>query len=142
MITNERERIMRLSSWLAIVTLGFCLTAADPIWAKDSVSEAQKQGPYTQAKLYQIAAGGATIGGNLSVPDRPVLKVENERCEARIKRWKRWFRICLKECEDIAASYTAQSNTNARNSPVYRKELNECLDACNSKNDYYKNDMC
>ncbi len=142
MITNERERIMRLSSWLAIVTLGVYLTAADPIWAKDGVSDTQIQGPYTQAKLYQIAAGGATIGGNLSVPDRPVLKVENERCEARIKRWKRWFRICLKECEDIAASYTAQSNTNARNSPVYRKELNECLDACNSKNEYYTNDMC
>jgi hypothetical protein len=142
MITNERERIMRLSSWLAIVTLGFCLTAADPIWAKDGVSDMQMQGPYTQAKLYQMATAGAPIGRNLSVPDRPVLKVENERCEARIKRWKRWFRICLKECEDIAASYTAQSNTNARNSPVYRKELNECLDACNSKNDYYKNDMC
>ena len=133
---------MRLSSWLAILTLGFCLTAADPIWAKDGVSEAQKQGPYTQSKLYQMATAGAPIGKNLSVPDRPVLKVENERCEARIKRWKRWFRICLKECEDIAASYTAQSNTNARNSPVYRKELNECLDACNSKNEYYKNDMC
>ena len=98
MITNERERIMRLSSWLAIVTLGFCLTAADPIWAKDGVSDTQMQGPYTQSKLYQVATAGAPIGRNLVVPDRPILNVVSETCEERIKRWKHWFRICLKEC--------------------------------------------
>ncbi len=133
---------MRMSSWLVIVTLGFCINAASPMWAKDGVTELQKQGPYTQSKLYQMAGAGASIGRIIVVPGQPVLKVESETCEERIKRWKHWFRICLKECEDIAASYTAQSNNNARNSPVYRKELNECLDACNSKNEYYKNDMC
>ncbi len=131
---------MRLSSWLVIVTLGFCINAASPMWAKDGVTELQKQGPYTQSKLYQMA--GASIGWIIVLPGQPVLKVESETCEERIKRWKHWFRICLKECEDIAAAYTAQSNNNARNSPVYLKELNECLDACNSKNEYYKNDMC
>ena len=133
---------MRLSSWFAIVTLGFCLTAAGPMRAKDGITELQKQGLYTQSKSYQLAAAGAPIGRNILVPGRPMLKVESEICEEKIKRWKHWFRICLKECEDIAASYTVKSNNYARYSPLYKKEFNECLDGCISKNDYYKNDLC
>jgi len=32
-VMNERERTMRLSIWLAVVTLGFCLNASEPTWA-------------------------------------------------------------------------------------------------------------
>lgn len=133
---------MRLSSWFAIVAIGFCLNAAGPVRAKDGITELQNQGLYAQSKSYQLAAAGASIGRNILVPGRPMLKVDSGACQERIKRWKHWFKICLKECEDIAAAYTVKSNNDARNSPVYKKELNECLNACNLKNDYYKNDLC
>ena len=139
---RTRERKMRLSGWLAIVTLGFCISAASPMWAKNGVTELQKQGPYTQSKLYQMAAAGASIGRIILVPGRPVLKVDSGTCQEKINRWNDWHRICLKECEDIAAAYTFKSNNNSSTSLSYQREFNACLDGCNSKFKYYMKDIC
>ena len=133
---------MRLSNGLAVVALAFCINAASPMWAKDGNAERQAQVLYAQLELNQIADAKAPIGRMISVPGRPVLKVSSGTCEEKIKRWKLWFRLCLKECDDIAAGYAKGSNANISNSSVYQKELNECLAACNSKNDYYKNSIC
>lgn len=107
---------MKLRSWGVIAAIGFCINAASPVSALYGVTGPQ--------------------------PQEPLLYLVSETCEQRTNRWKRWYRICLKECEDIAAGYALQSTTTTSNSSVYQKELNECLAACDSKNDYYKNDLC
>lgn len=133
---------MRLSSWLAIVAVAYCINAASPIWAKNSVAELQKQEPYTQFKLYRMAAAEAPPGRIILVPGRLVLKVDSGTCQERIKRWNDWFRICLKECEDIAASYTFKFSNNPDTASIYQNELNTCIDACKSKYKYYNNNLC
>ncbi len=133
---------MRLSRWLAIVTLGFCINAASPMRAKDGITEVQKQGPYTQSKLYQMAGAGASIGRIILVPGRPVLKVYSGTCQEKIKRWNDWFIICLKECKDIAAPFNFKSNNNPSTSLSYQKNFNGCLDGCKSKFKYYKINIC
>jgi len=134
---------MRLRSWMAVAAMGFSINAAIPVWAKDDVAKPQEQGPYTQSKVSQIA--GASIRWTTSMTGRPVLKVDSRTCEEKTKGWNKWYAICLKECEDIAADYTFY-NSKSSNSPAttsfYQQELNSCINACNSKYNYYLNDLC
>ena len=133
---------MRPLSWLAIFALVFCINAASPVGAKDGAAELQKQEPYPQSGSYQMAAGGASIGRAISVPGQPVLRVGSDSCENKIKRWDQWYKICLKECEDIAASYTFKTKDNPATQALYQNELNTCISACNSKYKFYRNDLC
>lgn len=134
---------MRLWSWVVVAAVGFSINAAIPVWAKDGVAELQEQGPNTQSNAQQTAV--ASIRWTTLMNGRPVLKVDSRTCEEKTKGWNKWYAICLKECEDIAADYTFY-NSKSSNSPattsLYQQELNSCINACNSKYEYYLNDLC
>ena len=68
--------------------------------------------------------------------------VDSGPCPEKVTARERWYVICLKECDDIAAEYAYEHRAN-KNAPMsFQRELDGCLEACHSKNRYYKDDLC
>lgn len=76
------------------------------------------------------------------VQSTPESTVDSGPCPEKVKEWERWYVICLKECDDIAAGYAYEHRRN-KNAPMsFQRELDGCLEACHSKYRYYKDDLC
>jgi hypothetical protein len=128
---------------IAIISLGLCISAVNPMLAEGGVyAGVQDEARYTRSQTVRLAGVATQVARPVVSPGRPSLKVASSTCEERTRQWDRWYRVCLKECEDIAANYTFKTMENPATRALYRREFDTCIAACNSKNDYYRADLC
>lgn len=118
---------------MAISTLVLCAIGAGSIGVQ--YGKAQQQAPATETQPAQTQTDS-------QAPAEPVQATQSPACIKAIARWEKWYVICLKECEDIAASYTFKTKDNPATQSLYQRELNSCNSACDSKYAYYKDSLC